>query len=502
MIRLPKYLILCLIGTLVLMQCSKKKSELAWETKLYTIGSQSSPRAADLNKDGIKDIVIGAAQNENQHTDQGVLAIDGQSGKVLWKQEAEDQVFGSATFYDITDDDIPDVFIGGRSPHFRALDGSNGQVLWEYQFQHQDDSILQHARFNFYNSVLIPDQNQNDYPELLTVNGGNVKALPYNTEERYPGVMMVFDSKTGTILAADTMPDGRETYLSPVCFAQPGGEDYQIIFGTGGETISGNLYQSSLSDLMSTGLSNAKVLASETGHGFIAPPSIADITGDGFYDIVAISHASTVFAIDGKTAKTYWETTIPGTESSNSFAVGYFNKDDIPDFFTFVSKGVWPNSTAAVQVMLDGKNGTIGFQDSMGCVTFSSPVAYDLNKDGIDEAILSYHDFNCYRDSTDLSNLDIETFLVAINFSDNSVIPIDRKKRFKNVFATPWIGDLDNDGYLDIVNSQCYSPNANLLSFLGMNVRRISTNIRMNKKPAWGGYMGVNGDGVFPMEKD
>ena len=485
-----------------MVRCSEKKSELAWETNLYVIGSQSSPRAADLNGDGIKDIVIGAAQSENQHTDQGVVALDGLSGKVLWKQEAEDQVFGSATFYDITDDGIPDVFIAGRSPHFKALDGSNGQVLWEYQFEHQHDSILQYARFNFYNNVLIPDQNQNNYPELLTVNGGNVKAVPYSNEERYPGVMIVFDSKTGAILAADTMPDGRETYLSPVCFAQPGSEDHQIIFGSGGETISGNLYMSSLADFMSKGLSNVKVLASETGHGFIAPPSIADITGDGLYDIVAISHGGTVHAIDGKTAKTYWKTTIPDTESSNSFAVGYFNKDDVPDFFTFVSKGVWPNSTAAIQVMFDGKSGNIGFQDSMGCVNFSSPVAYDLDKDGIDEAILSYNDFNCYRDSTDQSRLDIETLLVAINFSDNSVIPIDKKKGFKNVFSTPWIGDLDDDGYLDIVSHRCYSPNSDLLSFLGMNVRRISTNIRMHETPAWGSYMGTNGDGVFPMEKD
>ena len=43
------------------------------------------------------------------------------------------------------------------------------------------------------------------------------------------------------------------------------------------------------------------------------------------------------------------------------------------------------------------------------------------------------------------------------------------------------------------------SPNANILAFLGMKVKRISTNIKARKKPIWGAYMGSNGDGVFPL---
>ncbi len=94
------------------------------------IGSQSSPRTADLNKDGTLDIVIGAGKNEFQESDMGILAFDGISGELLWKQQSVDQVYGSATLYDVTGDQVKDVFIGGRSPQLKAIDGKSGAVLW------------------------------------------------------------------------------------------------------------------------------------------------------------------------------------------------------------------------------------------------------------------------------------------------------------------------------------------------------------------------------------
>ena len=280
---------------------SKKKSQLVWSRDIPVIGSQSSPRTTDLNKDGIQDIVIGAGKNEFQKSDMGILAFDGKTGNLLWKQEAPDQVFGSATFCDVNGDGIKDIFIGGRSPQLKAIDGKSGALLWEYKYaQYANDPILQYARFNFNNSVLVPDQNHDGIEDLLTVNGGNALAAPYSTKDRYPGVLMLLDSKTGTVITADTMPDGKESYMTPLCFSQPGSKELFIVIGTGGETIDGNLYLATLSQLMSKKLSAAKVIATEKGHGFIAPATIADITQDGYLDIIAISHGSKAVAIDGK----------------------------------------------------------------------------------------------------------------------------------------------------------------------------------------------------------
>jgi outer membrane protein assembly factor BamB len=477
---------------------SRKSSEVVWDVNFSRLGSQSSPRATDLNGDGVLDIVIGAGENEYQPSDQGILALDGKTGNVLWQQTAPDQVYGSATFLDVTGDGVQDVFIGGRSPHFKAIDGKNGTILWEYKYQYENDPILKYARFNFNNSVIIPDQNADGMADLLTVNGGNSKADPNSEINRFPGVLILFSSKTGDILAADTMPDGRESYMSPLLYSVKD-EKLKIIFGTGGETISGNLYIANLSDFIEKKMSKASVIASENGHGFIAPPVLADISGDNFPDIIAISHSSGVYAISGKDRSLLWRQQINNTESSNSFAIGYFTPDDVPDFFTFVSRGLWPNSTGSLQIMLDGKDGRIAFMDSIGCTGFSSPVVYDINRDGRDEAIISINEYDCSLGFAGRSPSTILNKLIAIDFATNKLQTIDQTPRFKNVFSTPWIGDMDDDGYLDIVHCQ-YFHYSDLLSFMGMRMKRIATPIRIKEDPLWGSYMGSRGDGLFPLQ--
>ncbi|HTF16534.1 MAG TPA: FG-GAP-like repeat-containing protein [Chryseolinea sp.] len=488
--------VLILACWVLALSCQQKKTTVAWVIDLPVTGSQSSPRAQDLNGDGVLDIIMGAGRNEYQKSAQGILAFDGKSGNILWEQSAVDQVYGSATFYDVTADGVADVFIGGRGPHFTALDGNNGHVIWEYKYAYDSDPILKFARFNFNNSLLVPDQDGDGLMDLLTVNGGNAKADPSSEINRFPGVMMIMNSKTGAVIAADTMPDGRETYMSPILFKQPGQTDLTIIFGTGGETLNGNLYQIALADLKAQRLQNAKVLASEQGHGFIAPASAADINRDGYFDIVAISHGSTAFAIDGKTSALLWKRSVGGTESSNSLAVGNFNGDGIPDFFTFVSKGQWPNSTGSVQLMLDGSDGHIAFQDSIGCTGYSSPVVYDLNDDGVDEVLISVNEFDCSLGFAGKNPTTMENKLVSIDFKSGAVEVVDQLQGFKNIFSTPWIGDLDSDGYLDIVECQYYQRGM-LLSFLGMRVKRIDTDIPMKKPVEWGAYMGTDGNGWY-----
>jgi hypothetical protein len=284
--------------------------------------------------------------------------------------------------------------------------------------------------------------------------------------------------------------------MSPLSFTDPETKESYIIFGTGGETLSGNLYVAKLSDLMERKLSNAKVIATESNHGFIATPVLADITKDGYPDIIAISHASTVFAIDGKSHQLLWKRIIPNTECSNSFAVGQFTRDEVPDFFTFVSKGEWPNNTGSLQIMIDGQNGEILFTDSIGCTGFSSPVSYDFDKDGIDEAIISINEFDCNQGFTETAIKQIENKLLLINFGKGNKQIIDQSQSFKNIFSTPWIGDLNDDGYLDLVHCQYYS-HGGLLTFLGTTIKRIELPIKVDKKVRWGAYMGSNGDGIY-----
>lgn len=480
----------------ILAGCSSKKTELAWKKSLARIGSQSSPKATDLNKDGVLDIVLGAGENEYMRTARGIIALDGKTGELLWSHPAIDQVYGSATFLDINKDGINDIFIGGRSNQFYAINGSDGKTIWNWEFNYEDDPILKYARYNFHNSVLLPDQDEDGLQDLLVQCGGNSKAEPNSSLDRFPGVLMILSSSTGKVIAADTMPDGKESYMPPIYFKQPDGKE-KIVFGTGGETISGNLYLADLQDLKNTKLSNSQIIASETDHGFIAPTVAVDINADGFQDLIAISHGSSIFAISGKDQTILWQQKVENTESSNGFSIGNFTGDETPDFFTFVSKGVWPQSKGSVQIMLDGKTGKIAYSNALGCTGFSSPSIYDLTHDGIDEAILSINEYDCDRGFTSEDELEVNNRLIAIDFSNKSIQTIDQQARFKNIFSTPYLGDMDGDNYLDIVYCQYFSPTANLLAFFGMEVKRISTGIKVKDPVKWGAYMGSDGSGVW-----
>ncbi len=495
--------ILILLTVVGFFACEKKQSELVWNQSFFRIGSQSSPRAADLNGDGVLDIVMGAAGNgEMSPTDQGVLAIDGQNGELLWQQAANASVVGSASFQDVNGDGVPDVFIGGRGSFLTALDGKTGVEIWKYQYVYSNDSILQYAWYNFYNSVWVPDQNGDGLKELLTVNGGNFGAQAGSAENRYPGVLMLFDSKTGNILAADTMPDGHESYMSPLSFQSSDSDEWNIVFGTGGETMSGSLYVCTLKDLLNQNIVSARIIASEQDHGFIAPPVLADLNQDGNLDIIAISHAGTIFAIDGKSNDLLWKQAFPGMESSNSFAVGHFTSKDRIDILAIMDRGIWPQYTSAHQVLLDGASGSILYHDSLGCFVVSSPIVYDIDHDGLDEAILNINDYQCDVEIIDnLPNPPAITYqLIAIDFQQKSHQIIDYMEGFRNIFSTPWLGDLDDDGYLDIVYSAYNHPNQ-IQRYLGMSVKRIGTPIKMKQPVIWGAYMGTDGNGIFPIDE-
>ena len=460
----------------------------SWSKLLPGIGTFSSPRLTDLNRDGVKDIVLGAGRLEFQRCDSAIIALDGKTGELLWNRPATDQIFGSAALKDMNGDGIEDVFINGRSSELQAIDGATGWVIWKFD-------TLNHPNkhwFNFYNPQFIHDVDHDGTDDLLLANGGDIIVAPHNPNRR-AGQLLILSSKTGKLLASAPMPDKKEIYMSVA--VNPDSlhpEQSRIIFGTGGETIGGNLFVGTVAMVVNGDLSGAKTLVSCAGKGFIAPPVWADLTQDGEKDIVVNSVDGRVMTFDGKTLRPLWTTRLPNTEAYSSMAIGFFNKDTVPDLFVSFAQGVWPNLTWTKQAMLNGIDGRIEFSDSLGFYQTSSPVVADLTEDGIDEVILNVD----YQLVDSLGLKSFSNTLMAIQFNTHTIAPLLDGVPGHNVSSTPWVGDLDNDGMLDIVFCTGTNPRQTY-TFDGMRVSKLGTNIPVSKRNQWGAYMGSRYDGVF-----
>jgi outer membrane protein assembly factor BamB len=460
----------------------------SWTTVLPTIGTFSSPRLTDLNGDGTLDVILGGGRLEFQASDTAMFALDGNNGELLWSIPANDQIFGSAALMDITGDGIKDAFLGGRSSEFKAINSQSGEVIWAFD-------TLGHANkrwFNFYNPQFIHDVDQDGFKDILIANGGDIWVEPYDST-RAVGMLCILSAKTGELLKSARMPDGKEIYMSvAIDFDSTSPLTSKFIFGTGGETISGNLYVADLQMLLNDNLDEAVKLAEGGAKGFIAPPVWVDLNLDGIRDVVSSSVNGRLLAFDGDTFEPLWQMKLPNTESYGSMAVGQFNEDMVPDFFVSFAQGVWPELSWTKQAMVNGVNGTIEYLDSLGYYQTSSPIVVDLTGDGIDEVILSVD----YQILDSLNRKSFYSTLYAIEFTANQAISMVDGLPGHNVSSTPWIGDMDADGYLDII--YCHGTNAyHTYTFDGLRINRLKTTIPISKPIKWGSYMGSNYDGVY-----
>ena len=435
-------LILALTSLTAFLFWPQKRS--AWQRSFARIGTFSSPRAADLNGDGILDIVLGSGGNEFEASDTAVIALDGATGKVLWATGGTDQVFSTPVFLDVNQDATPDVVMSGRSGQLIAIDGASGQVLWNFKRDGQPNFPL----YNIYTPALVPDQNADQVPDLVVAQGGDVTKRP-NDPDRPPGMLMVVSGSNGALLAYDTMPDGRETYLAPVVFEQAG--ETQILFGSGGETMGGNLYQIPLRALLNGGLVTARILVSDPDQGFIASPLRHDLNADGTPDILINSVAGRVMALDGVTHRVLWQSGIDNAEVYTSPTVGYFNADAVPDVFVNFGIGIWPDQVQCLQMAFSGVDGSLIFEDSLSFFSMSSPVTIDLDGDRRDEVLLSVN-FNVTRTlaGNTISN-EVHNKLIAIDFVTGKQLRLDLDLPGPNLALTPYLDDLDADGQVDLI---------------------------------------------------
>ncbi len=480
----PFFLLLLFHSTILLAQ----SESLIWESSVTEVSPFSSPRACDLNGDGVLDLVIGAGI-EDKGTPKGIFAFDGSDGSILWQRYARNQVYGSPLFQDINQDGIKDVFITGRDAQLYALDGTNGNLLWQF-WSAQDGSARDSGWYNFYLPQWIPDQNQDGIQDLLLTNGGDATLGP-TVKNRPAGYLMALNGLDGSILQLDTMPDRKETYHSPllVDFFQDG--NLQILFGSGGETIGGTYYQISLSDFMAGGLSQVQVLLSDSMEGYIAVPSVADLNHNGIPDLIVPQLNATIIALEGSNGEELWRHEEPGTDMYVSPTIGQFTGDDTPDIFTIASVGNWPFYQQTIKLLIDGATGQLVWSEAGYKYQLTSGIAIDWDEDGYDEILFS--------NNQDLGDTirQLVTQFSLYDFNDGTISPFDLQRNGAMIFSVPLVQDLDDNQSLDLLfathdnTRDWYRPD-------GFTLHRMELGF-FRDQIAWAGYQGTDGNGIYPM---
>ena len=486
-------LLRCAVGLVVLLSGTACTPELdEWVVDLYSIGSTSSPAAADLNGDGVLDIVMGGATREFESMETGVVALDGSDGRVLWRVPARNQMVGSAIFQDVTGDGTPDVFIGGRSAQLLALDGVDGSIIWEF-LPHRDgaDYFNDTTLLNFFNSQWVPDVDGDGFRDLVTAYGGFVKA-PAGDPNRPAGYLMVISGKRGEVRAKMMVPDGKETYLSPV--VSDFGRGPEVVFGTGGEDIPGNLYRIPLSELLAENQDAARVILSGGKKGFIAPPILTDLDRDGTPEVAISTVDGRLVAISGADDSVLW-TASAGTDLDTYTmpAPADFNGDGVTDLFASFGKGAWPNSELGIHIMVDGTDGSVLSQDTLGSFQYASPVIASFSGAGPGVMVVANH-----KDKMNDQGVRENRYTNALYVYDGGQgqpVQITELADGSNLGSTPLATDLDGDGYLDIVMAYMNDP-SNFYSFRSLRIIRWETDIEVDET-AWNGYMGAEGRSIY-----
>lgn len=440
----------------------------------------SSPRVVDLNGDDVLDVVQGFGQDTFGARESSVIATDGATGALLWKSTGHEDLVGSATFAHLGGDDAVDVIIGGRRGALLAIDGATGSLLWSF-----DD---QGGRwFNFYTSQIVADQNGDGVVDVVAANGGLVIAEPEegmglpDGDERQLGTIFLVSGMDGSVISSIRIVDQRESYMSPIVLPAHEFGEVSVLIGTGGETLPGSLWRLPLTSLTADTFDGAKTVLSGGDKGVIAAPSVTNLTSDCVADIVVQAFDGTITALDGATDEVLWAVVNGGFETYSTPSLGYFvGNDQVPDVFAAVARGAWPEYESSDYMVIDGATGQVAWRATLGTFAPSGFVAADLNGDGRDEVIFG------------ANNLAENTHQMYVLDPSRGQLHELGEPLPQTTFSSPWLGDLDSDGRLDLLVTESAYQSAG-----AARVHRYRLDWLAPDDISWGGYLGTIGTGLL-----
>lgn len=468
---------------LLLCSMSANAQNTLWSVKIDSTNIFSSPRFIDLNQDGVKDVIIGGGIEELP-VSHGVIALNGLNGEELWSVPAYTQIYTSPLFQDIDGDGVPDVFIGGRAASFFAISGATGEVIWKF-WNGTSEGSRKAGYLNFFSTQWLADQNNDGYRDLLVTNGGDYLASP-NDNTRAIATLMILSGLDGKVLSSARMPENRESYYAPHTYLNK--KKTMIVFGTGGETIDGKLWQVPLKSLAGGTMKKAKVIVEDSVKGFILNSAMTDLNSNGKLDFINIRMNGDITAIDGCKRKPLWEKSFAGYECYVTPCLGKFVGDATPDLFTILAKGSFPQYTSFKLIVIDGATGEISWQEDSGFNQFSPGISVDLDGDGNDEIVYVENKL-----------VNPETFRITnqakvINLVKNESYYLGTEREGVSMASSPGFVDLNDDGNFEIIVATSSINMGQGAQYSVVECIELQKGI---KTPTWPGYLGPLENGVL-----
>lgn len=400
--------ILCII--IIIYSNKNVTSELITDSLWFPFqGSESCIRLIDIDGDGLDDIIVALTEvtsitneikndknrpeycqslNVETPCSGTVYGIRGYDFAILWSFRVKQSIFEFVCHeIDVNDDGYQDCIGAGRQATLVAFDPRNGKIFW-------DNTKIKSRRslWNFYNPLLLPvDIDEDNMNDIVISHGGN-PTIPSYVHEREAGCLILISSRTGEQIGEPFwMPDEKETYMSPVLY-----NNSTILFGAGGETVSGGLYSISIDNLVKQENQSITIIQS-CNKGVIVPPIILDIDQDGIDDILVSCFDGTLELIDGKTMISLWKRVFDGFEFYTTPAPGDFNSDSFVDFMIIINYGKkihikrfsfnfykflgeWDRYHYSEVIIIDGLTGEILWKKTNSYGEFTSSLTLQMKK--------------------------------------------------------------------------------------------------------------------------
>ena len=257
--------------------------EVQWEFKPPLGQADASPAIADLNGDGINDIVVTTTAGS-------IVAIDHQ-GRQIWMRGVQIPISIAPTAVDLVEDETPEILAVNQSGQIFCLSGRNGDPIWEYSLPGKIEwGMTALAVYDLDGDGALEIIAADDVGHVVCLSRDGEKLWQYDGNHGHgmcPAVGYIGDREEPVIILA-----GPKTAM--LCLDVRGKRLWEV------KGING------------------------------ASPVIADLDGNGKNEIVgAMDNA--LIAVDAK-GKVLWKLETPRIIDS-SIAVGDANEDGITDIY-------------------------------------------------------------------------------------------------------------------------------------------------------------------------